>query len=73
MKNTKQCPKCQSKEVFTNDNIGKFGYRNTLQVSIFQRIAVATYICTNCGYFEEYASESAKVKLDSLKKVWKKA
>jgi ssDNA-binding Zn-finger/Zn-ribbon topoisomerase 1 len=46
-----QCPKCGSNEVYSQ---GAGGHRGFLTVSLFSTAGITTYICTACGYLEDY-------------------
>ena len=54
MKNTKTCPKCQSKKIVRFD--GGFGPHggNVVNTSFFSAVVVHKYICCNCGLVEEW-------------------
>lgn len=68
-------PKCGSKEVYINRDLPKRGERMQLVVSYMQWFFLDTYICTNCGHFEEFISDKelndAGI-IDKIKKTWKK-
>lgn len=54
-----KCPKCNSSKVFKNTNgLVMGGHRNTLEIytagGSSKGAACDNYICTNCGYFENY-------------------
>jgi predicted nucleic-acid-binding Zn-ribbon protein len=66
MKNTGTCPKCQSKEVYTDKGLPKRGERSSLPISSWSRLFVDLYICLDCGYFEEYVEQAD---LDNEKKM----
>ncbi len=51
------CPICGEKEVYTTAGTPKRGERMILAVSSWIQIFLDTYICTNCGHFEEYLSD----------------
>jgi len=53
------CPKCGEREVYTTaGKLLKRGERMILSVSSWNKIFLDTYICTNCGHFEEYVSDT---------------
>lgn len=55
MKNTKICPKCKSNEIvrITPDK-GLFGTRNTILSGVFSTVIITRYLCTSCGFMEEW-------------------
>jgi predicted nucleic-acid-binding Zn-ribbon protein len=69
------CPKCGSGEVYTTNGIPKRGDRMLLVISSFIRCYLDTYLCTNCGHFEEYINDS-DVKdeklISKVKETWNK-
>lgn len=71
-----KCSECGSTEVYTNKKNNPRGERGQLIVSSFKFMFIDTYICLNCGKFEEYVNESdfkdEKVR-EKIKKNWKKA
>ncbi len=57
MKNTRRCPKCGSNDIFVVEGFsGPHGMGNNIQIgaTIFSAIPVDRYICSNCGYSEEW-------------------
>ena len=57
MKNTKLCPKCNSREIVRIDgNAGAYGSGNNIPLgaTIFSAVKVNRYICCRCGYTEEW-------------------
>jgi predicted nucleic-acid-binding Zn-ribbon protein len=58
-----QCPKCNSATVHSQTG-GVFYYNPTLHVhtgSMEQGVAFVSYICTTCGYFENYVIDPNKL------------
>jgi len=55
MKNTRNCPKCECTEIYTNKEITKRGDRSSIGVT--GRFFIDTYICSNCGFIEEYVEK----------------
>ena len=51
------CTRCNSKEVYTTKGQTKRGERMTLAVSSWKSFFLDTYVCTDCGHFEEYISD----------------
>jgi predicted nucleic-acid-binding Zn-ribbon protein len=66
-----QCPKCSSSEVYCADKRGtQQGITDPSLISIVTdkkwipdvaMVAMAYYLCRNCGYFEQYALDLAKL------------
>ena len=57
MKNTKCCPKCGNTDIFVIDGFsGAYGRGNNIEVgmSIFSSVPVDRYVCSQCGYSEEW-------------------
>jgi predicted nucleic-acid-binding Zn-ribbon protein len=70
MKNTGTCPKCGSKDIYTDKNLSKRGERCSIAVNSWVKIFVDNYICISCGYFEEYAVKFDEKKLEIIKSEW---
>ena len=73
MKNTKTCPKCNSKIILRKDGgTGKYGGGNIIHTGItaFSYVNVNRYICADCGYTEEWIDKKDLQKLE--KSVWTK-
>ena len=65
MKKNKRCPKCESNDILEVNGsnptfISKVGLNNHLNI--------IKYICCNCGYIEEWVSNSDLEKLKNNKK-----
>lgn len=75
MRNEKKCPKCGGTEIYSDNGLSKSGDRSAINISNWKRLFIATYICLDCGYLEEYA-DSAELKdkklLDKIKENWRK-
>ena len=57
MKNTRKCPKCGNEDIFLiKGYTGAYGTGNNVEVgkSIFSAIPVDRYVCSRCGYSEEW-------------------
>ena len=57
MKNTKTCPKCQSTRIIRiNGSAGAYGVGNNIMTgwTVFSAVDVNRYICTDCGFTEEW-------------------
>ena len=68
MKNTKKCPKCSGEEILRfNGHCGAYGSGNNLMLgaTLFSAVNVNRYVCTSCGYSEEWIDERD---LDKVKK-----
>ena len=66
MKNTKTCPKCGCKEIIKIDGYtGIYGTGNNIPVglSIFSSAPVDRYVCTQCGFSEEW------IRIEDIKNV----
>jgi predicted nucleic-acid-binding Zn-ribbon protein len=72
MKKTGKCPKCGSTEIYTDGKDVKRSERNIITVTSFMRVFLNTYICTSCGYVEEYAENVDEKKLEKIKEKWRK-
>ena len=71
MKNTKKCQKCGGENIVRVDgNCGPYGSGNNiiLGATIFSGIKVNTYICTACGYTEEWIDICDLEKIKNSKK-----
>lgn len=72
MKRTKQCTKCGGRDILRVEGyVGGYGAGNNLMMgkSIFSAIAVPRYICTDCGYAEEWIDSKDLYQLkEKLKK-----
>lgn len=72
MKNTKICPKCSGTEIYTTAGREKRGERSSFAVSSWNNIFIDAYVCTTCGYIEEYLEMKDGAGMEKLKKNWKK-
>ena len=57
MKNSRQCPKCGNMDVFiVNGYTSGHGSGNNIEVgmSVFSAVPVDRYVCSQCGYSEEW-------------------
>ena len=77
MKNTNICPKCGSKEIYTDSKkaADKRSDRGHIRLSNSAWIVmiVDIHVCTACGYLEEFITEKDlkdPKKLELLKKNW---
>jgi predicted nucleic-acid-binding Zn-ribbon protein len=68
MKNSTQCPKCQHHDILRIEGqVGAHGAGNNIGVSFFGAVTVTRYVCTSCGFSEEWIDDP-----DSLTKLEKK-
>ncbi|MBX7094899.1 MAG: hypothetical protein K1X56_09265 [Flavobacteriales bacterium] len=58
MKKSGICPKCGSQNILTNKGVSKRGERSSMAVSSFTSLFIEVYMCTDCGFFEEYIDEA---------------
>ena len=64
MKKHGVCPKCASQGIATIKS--EFGTRNKIMIELLTFADVTRYICTSCGYMEQYIEdEKALEKLRS--------
>lgn len=69
MKNNKKCPKCGGSEIlFVPGSFSVYGNRNNIYtgLTIKSLVLVDRYICTSCGFSEEW------IDLDYMDKLKKK-
>ena len=75
MKNSKTCPKCGGREIYSNTGITKSGQRALISVNGWKSMYVDVYLCISCGYLEEYIKredlKNEKI-ATKLKKNWRK-
>lgn len=68
------CPKCSSPEVHVSEDAwgqrGTYG-SNTVPITMFKNAKLNNYICTNCGYVENYIKKDSM--LTKIKNKWPKA
>jgi predicted nucleic-acid-binding Zn-ribbon protein len=70
MKNSGTCPKCGSRDIYTDKKNLKRGDRCSIAVSSWVKIFIDTYVCISCGYIEEYAVKLDENKLGKIKSDW---
>ena len=71
MKNTKICPKCQSFEIVRFEGYsGPYGTGNNIITgrTAFSAVNVHRYVCTRCGFIEEWVDECDLEKIKSSKR-----
>ena len=57
MRDTKQCPKCQSREILEIPGAtGAYGAGNNIStgMTVFSSVPVTRYLCATCGFSEEW-------------------
>lgn len=57
MKNTKMCPKCNSRDIIRiPGKAGAYGSGNNIMTggTIYSAVKVTRYLCCKCGYSEEW-------------------
>ena len=67
-----RCTKCNSETVYTQPG-GIFFYTNALHVrtgSLEQGVPFVSFICTTCGYFENFVADPQKLAVVAQK--WQK-
>ncbi len=70
-----KCPKCGSNEIYTTCGLGKRGERVQFAISSMTWFLLDTYICTNCGQFEEYINDADlknEKAITKIKETWNK-
>ena len=70
---TNICPKCQSNEIIRiPGKIGAYGSGNNIPVghTVLSSVTVSRYLCTSCGYTEEWIDDSMDI--ETLKKHYSK-
>ena len=68
-----QCPKCGSQTVYSQPNGICFHNSNSFHVrtaTLDRNTPFMSYLCTTCGYFENYATDPNK--LAEAAKTWPK-
>jgi hypothetical protein len=61
MKKSKKCSKCNSKQILSLEH-GCIQPREFVEVGILFPIDVTRYVCTECGYIEEWIDPPARLK-----------
>jgi predicted nucleic-acid-binding Zn-ribbon protein len=56
MKSTGVCPKCASKRI--TEIPSELGTYNSIKVDLFGFANLTRYICTSCGYMEQYVADN---------------
>lgn len=71
MKNTKICPKCNSRDIVRVDGYaGAYGSGNNIMVgmTVFSAVKVNRYVCCSCGFTEEWIDREDVKKLKNSSK-----
>ena len=75
MKDQKICPKCSGTEIYSNTGLSKSGERGYVPISSWTKLFFDVYVCSGCGFMEEYISkddlQNPKV-MDKLHANWRK-
>jgi hypothetical protein len=56
MKSSGVCPKCSSRKIAVIPS--ELGTYNAIKVDMFGFAHLARYICTTCGYMEQYVADT---------------
>lgn len=75
MRSSGVCPKCHSHDVYTNRELPRRGERSVMPLGNWNGLYIDVYLCTTCGYMEEYISAQDMEKpatMDKLRSTWKK-
>lgn len=75
MKATGKCPKCSGTTIYTDAGITKRGERSSIGISSWTKLFIDVYICSDCGFTEEYICDEdlhSSKKRDKLASEWKK-
>ena len=59
MKSTGVCPRCSSRELAGIP--GKLGTYNAIKVDTFRSVNLTRYVCTSCGYMEQYGADDTSL------------
>ena len=71
MKNTRICPKCNSRDIVRVDGYdGAYGSGNNIMVgmTVFSAVKVNRYVCCSCGFTEEWIDREDVEKLKNSSK-----
>lgn len=72
------CVKCGGTEVYSNENLPPRGDRSNVpghDGKSSSKLWINTYVCTECGYFEEYLRNDVlndENRINKVKMNWKK-
>lgn len=75
MKESGKCPQCGASEIYTDANMPSRGDRCSIPIDLWTGFYVHTYVCINCGYFEEYMIDKDlqnEKKMNKIRETWKK-
>ena len=64
MKNSKKCPKCSSSRIIKiPGQVGPYGAGNNIPTRTFipSFVKVTRYLCSNCGFSEEWIDEKKDI------------
>lgn len=68
-----KCPKCAAADVYVYNE--QRGERARIVISSFQSFFLSTYLCVQCGHFEEYIKDvdlHNEKMIEKIKKTWSK-
>jgi predicted nucleic-acid-binding Zn-ribbon protein len=54
-----QCPKCDSSEVYERRGGMTSSHGIIIHLGLFKFLEIRTYVCTNCGYIENYTADKS--------------
>jgi predicted RNA-binding Zn-ribbon protein involved in translation (DUF1610 family) len=75
-----KCPKCSSQEIYVSEDGGGIGGHSYFYLEVKNdgspnSLQWQTYLCADCGYYENYLLDKqkiAKIKANPKKEKWKK-
>lgn len=73
MKSSGNCPKCGSREIYTDAGVTAYGQTRLLQVGFWRTATLDRYMCTRCGYVELYLRDKDRNNtglMDKLRAYW---
>ncbi len=62
MRHTHTCPKCNSTEILVSKGKKHDSHGNKIRVTGFKRVPLDHYTCVQCGYTEEWVTDTASLK-----------
>ncbi|MBE6703484.1 MAG: hypothetical protein E7585_08785 [Ruminococcaceae bacterium] len=69
MKNSKICPKCNHTDILRFEGqVGPYGSGNNMPIGVFTAVKIHRYICTACGFTEEWIDREDMEKIKKSKK-----
>jgi predicted nucleic-acid-binding Zn-ribbon protein len=64
------CPKCGSSEVYRRRGGMASSHGVFLLLSLLRYLEIDTYVCTNCGYIENYTADKYRLPEIVCNKKW---